>query len=537
MLFSNGGPMDQNLFFRNATLKISSSLNIEKALWRCLWYLQEMIPLGQICIHLFNEKTGIAEAIAHATLEDYRALSLKTRMPEESLRHIDAQRSLRIRYVPDTNGNPVTAPLCAPLGCSGLSALVMDLVIEAKFLGVVSFIGTPGESFLPEHREWVAQLNEPFAMAVTNCIRYREIQRYKEKLEDDNRYLHRQLNRLGGEAVVGGEFGLKGVMELARQVAPLDSPVLLLGETGVGKEVIARTLHTLSPRGEGPFIDVNCGAIPESLMDSELFGHEKGAFTGAFTTQRGLFERAQGGTIFLDEIGELNPNAQVKLLRVLQEKRLKRVGGSDTLELDIRVIAATHRDLDAMMTEGSFRQDLYFRLKVFPIEIPPLRKRKVDIPSLVQHFLIKKASQLNYTFRPRLTPGAMDRLSAYHWPGNVRELEHTVERALILSNGTPISFQELLPTNKGNPAPPKKRAATEPIWGKEERVFEGEMNLDAAMARHIQRAMFHAKGRINGKGGAAHLLGINPHTLRHRMRKLNIPFGRTVKGVYTKDFI
>ena len=513
--------MDQNLFFRNATLKISSSLNIEKALWRCLWYLQEMIPLGQICIHLFNEKTGIAEAIAHATLEDYRALSLKTRMPEESLRHIDAQRSLRIRYVPDTNGNPVTAPLCAPLGCSGLSALVMDLVIEAKFLGVVSFIGTPGESFLPEHREWVAQLNEPFAMAVTNCIRYREIQRYKEKLEDDNRYLHRQLNRLGGEAVVGGEFGLKGVMELARQVAPLDSPVLLLGETGVGKEVIARTLHTLSPRGEGPFIDVNCGAIPESLMDSELFGHEKGAFTGAVETQRGLFERAQGGTIFLDEIGELNPNAQVRLLRVLQEKQLKRVGGNETIDLDIRVIAATHRDLEAMMAAKKFRQDLYFRLKVFPIEIPPL----------VQHFLTQKASQLNYTFPRRLTPGAMDRLASYHWPGNVRELEHTVERALILSNGQPISFRELLPS----PAKPAKGEKREtPAMAAMDSTESGEeMNLDAAMARHIQRAMFQAKGRINGQGGAAQLLGINPHTLRHRMRKLDIPFGKGATGIYT----
>ncbi|MCG8564742.1 MAG: sigma-54 dependent transcriptional regulator [Desulfobacterales bacterium] len=525
--------IDQNLFFRNATLKISSSLNIEKALWHCLWYLQEIIPVGQICIHLFDEKTGIAEAIAHATLEDYRAMSVKTRMPRESLRHIEAQRSLRIRNVANTNHNPVTAPLCRPLGCSGLAALVMDLVIEAKFLGVVSFISLPDEVFTREHKELVAQLNEPFAIAVTNSIRYREIQRYKEQLEDDNKYLHRRLSRLGGESVVGSDFGLKGVMELVRQVAPIDSPVLLLGETGVGKEVIARTIHNLSDRGEGPFIDVNCGAIPESLMDSELFGHEKGSFTGAVAKKRGLFERAQGGTIFLDEIGELNPNAQVRLLRVLQEKRLERVGGNETIELDIRVVAATHRNLEAMMKTNAFRQDLYFRLNVFPILIPPLRERKSDIPSLVQHFLQKKSTQLNYTFPHHLTAGAMDRLTAYDWPGNVRELEHAVERALILSNGNPMSFREILPGPGDEPGPASKAPAPP-----DSSDLEPDMNLDAAMARHIRRALFQTRGKINGETGAAKLLGINPHTLRHRLRKLDIPFGKAAKTTYgTSDSV
>jgi len=520
--------VDQNTFFRNTTLKISSSLEIEKALWRCLWYIQEVIPVGQICLHLFDQNTGIAEAIALATLEEYRALSIKTRLPEKSLKQIDAQRSIRVRRISDTSRDAVTAPLCKELGCLDRSALVMDLVIEEKFLGVISFMSIQGKIFTPRHAQLVAQLNEPFAVAVTNSIRYREIQGYKERLEDDNKYLHKELRRMGGEEVVGMEFGLKGVMELIRQVAPLDSPVLLLGETGTGKELMARTLHNLSPRREGPFIDVNCGAIPPSLMDTELFGHEKGAFTNALARKRGRFERAGGGTIFLDEIGELCLDAQVRLLRVLQEKKLERVGGSETIDLDIRVIAATHRNLEEMMAKGQFRQDLFFRLKVFPITIPPLRRRKSDIPFLVQHFIRKKAGQMNVNESPPLTSGAIDRLMAYAWPGNVRELENAVERAMILSNGRPMSFKFSRDTDFFSDPKPYDRP--EP-WGTSPE-FREDLNLDAAMAAHIQKALARAGGKVDGPAGAAQLLGINSRTLRHRMKKLNIPFGKKAGGMY-----
>ncbi len=521
---------DYNSFFRNATLRICGSLEIEKALWQCLWYIQEVIPVSQMNIHLYDGATGIAETIAHATLEEYKSVSVKTRLQQKGRRQADVQRSSRIRNVLNTSDDPVAGPVCRQLGCLDLPTLVMDLVIEGKFLGVVSFHSFPGETFDKKHEELIAQLNEPFAIAVTNSIRYRELRKYKDVLEDDNQYLHNELRRIWGDEVIGSEFGLKRVMNLVRQVAPVDCSVLLMGETGVGKELIASTLHNLSSRRKGPFVDVNCGAIPESLMDSELFGHEKGAFTGAISRKRGRFERAQRGTIFLDEIGELSPEAQVRLLRVLQEKKIERVGGTEAINLDIRVIAATHRDLDRMMNEGRFRQDLFFRLKVFPIIIPPLRERKSDIPSLVHYFLQKKSLQMKVGFTPRLTTDATDRLMGYSWPGNVRELENAVERALILSRGEPLSFREtIFPDSNCLPGPehgdPKIKSDIQ--TGAEE-----SMNLDAAMTQHIQKALDMAKGKVEGKGGASQLLEINPRTLRHRMKRLGIPFGRKAKGKY-----
>jgi len=224
-------------------------------------------------------------------------------------------------------------------------------------------------------------------MAMSNARRYQETVRLKNLLAEDNRALFRELEEVSGTRVVGAEFGLRQVMEMVRLVAQSNSPALLLGETGSGKEVIANAIHLTSSRRNGPMIRVQCGAIPETLLDSELFGHEKGSFTGAIARKRGRFERADKGTIFLDEIAELTPEAQVKLLRVLQEKEFERVGGAETIAADVRVIAATHRNLEERVREGRFREDLWFRLNVFPIHIPPLRQRREDIPSLVQYFV------------------------------------------------------------------------------------------------------------------------------------------------------
>ena len=230
---------------------------------------------------------------------------------------------------------------------------------------------------------------------MSNTLKHREVVQLTNLLADDNRYLYRELRHISGDDIVGANFGLKEVMEKVRHVAALDSPVLLLGETGVGKDVIANAIHYSSSRKEGPFVKVNCGAIPESLIDSELFGHEKGAFTGATSQKRGRFERADNGTIFLDEIGELPPQAQVRLLRVLQDKEIERLGGTKTIQLDIRIIAATNRNLEEMVKAGQFREDLWFRLNVFPVWIPPLLQRKADIPSLFNHFILQQSKELN----------------------------------------------------------------------------------------------------------------------------------------------
>jgi transcriptional regulator with GAF, ATPase, and Fis domain len=258
---------------------------------------------------------------------------------------------------------------------------------------------------------------------------------------------------------------------------------------------------------------VQCGAIPETLLDSELFGHEKGAFTGATAQKRGRFERAGQGTIFLDEIAELSPEAQVKLLRVLQEREFERVGGTQTLHTNVRVIAATHRNLEAMCQAGSFREDLWFRLNVFPIRIPPLRDRRQDIPALVQYFIERKSREMNLATIPAPAPGVIEGLMDYHWPGNVRELQNIIERALILSPGKPLQIAPL--SNQAGPIAEQDLCETGHI-----------QSLDEVSVHHIRYVMSRTNGRIEGPGGAAELLQINPGTLRSRMRKLGIPFGR-----------
>lgn len=310
--------------------------------------------------------------------------------------------------------------------------------------------------------------------------------------------------------IVGASFGLAGVMQLVHHVAPLESTVLLLGETGVGKEVIADAIHEASKRHDGPMIKVNCAAIPESLIDSELFGHEKGAFTGAVAAKKGRFERARDGTLFLDEIGELPPSVQVRLLRVLQSRTFERVGGTAPLTTNARIVAATHRNLGEAVDEGTFRQDLWFRINVFPITIPPLRQRRQDIPALVTYMIEKKSREMGVYPPPAVTREAMGRLKGHDWPGNVRELQNTVEREIILNRNGPLSFDGTTPRalekNQESPKSPAK--------------------LDEVIAHHIRRTLEFTYGKVGGPGGAAAVLGVNASTLRNRMKKLGIPYGR-----------
>jgi transcriptional regulator with GAF, ATPase, and Fis domain len=514
---SNGGVMgiDEMSFFREATLRVCGSLEIEKALWECLRYIREFVPASQLSLHIIDSEQNVLETVAHSDSSGGTAMSLRTRFPE-GLRQTWEQRwRENTKLFTRMGDDELARVVAARFGASDLSGLRVKLALEGKEVGVLTVASDGKRELNEEHARLLALLNEPFSIALSNFLRYRELKNLKDRLADDNRYLHRELRQISGEEIIGADFGLKGVMEMVRQVAPLESPVLLLGETGVGKELIAGAVHNLSKRKEGPLIKVNCGAIPETLMDSELFGHEKGAFTGAIGQKRGRFERAHGGTIFLDEIGELSLGAQVRLLRVLQEKEIERVGGTESIPVDIRVIAATHRDLEAMMEEGRFREDLYFRLRVFPIAIPPLRERKEDIPTLVQHVIQKKTREMKLATVPSLSPGALGRLIAYRWSGNVREMENAVERALILSRtGMPLRFEDL--------EDPAQRDAVRSV----EDTAEGALSLEAAMARHIRKAMAIAEGKVEGKGGAAELLGVNPRTLRNRMKRLGIPFGR-----------
>jgi len=321
--------------------------------------------------------------------------------------------------------------------------------------------------------------------------------------------------------VVGVGTGLRDVVTRVEQVASTDAPVLLEGETGSGKEVVARMIHERSRRADGPMIRVNCGAIAPELVDSELFGHERGSFTGATATRLGWFERANGGTLFLDEIAELPLAAQVRLLRVLQDGTLQRVGGAKHLSVDVRVVTATHRDLRAMCASGLFREDLWYRISVFSVRIPPLRDRMQDVPALATHFAERAGVRL--TGVPlRATDEEVAALLSYEWPGNVRELAAVVERAAILGGGRRLDVAAAL----GDASGPSSRldpTAPDPIAAAESGVFP---TLDDAMRTHITRALSMTGGRIEGRGGAADVLGLNPHTLRGKMRKLKIDWAR-----------
>ena len=307
------------------------------------------------------------------------------------------------------------------------------------------------------------------------------------------------------DPLIGTSPALERVRELIRQVAPTDSTVLIQGETGTGKELVARAIHEASTRRQRPLITINCAALPRELVESELFGHERGAFTGATDQRRGRFELADGGTLFLDEVGELPPDAQAKLLRVLQEREFERIGGSRTLRVDVRVVAATNRDLHAEVAAGRFRPDLYFRLDVFPIALPPLRDRREDIPTLLDHLVVTTGRRLGRKVTG-ISPGFLDRARAYDWPGNVRELENLVERAIIVSKDGMLEASSLSGVTT-TPARP-------------ETVTGG--TLEEVDRAHILRVLDDSAWRIDGDGGAARKLGLHPSTLRGRMRKLGI---------------
>ncbi len=509
--------IDEKDFFRQVTLRICGSLEIEKALWQCLLYIQDFLPASQMSLHIYHRDVGVVETVANATREGARAMALNSQLSDLTRKRIEKQGLNRVRAIPRLGDDPVCSPVAEKFNALDLPAVVSDLVLERKLLGVLAIFGNGRIPFTEEHLQLVSTINEPFAVALTNSLRYRELQKLRDLLADDNRYLQDELRRMVGEDVIGSDFGLKPVMDLVRQVAPLDSPVLLLGETGSGKEVVANAVHKASMRRQAPFIKVNCGAIPPTLMDSELFGHEKGAFTGALSQKRGRIERAHTGTLFLDEIGELSLEAQVRLLRVLQEKEIERIGGSGPIPVDIRVIAATHRNLEDMMRIGTFREDLYFRLRVFPILIPPLRSRMMDLPALVQHFIQKKAREMKRSPAPGLAFGALERLTAYHWPGNVRELENAVERALILSRGEPLIFDDIAPKTDKYPMD-KTFPLSAPV--------PELLDLNAITSHHIRRILDLCNGRVEGEKGAARYLNMHPSTLRKRMRKLGILFGR-----------
>jgi formate hydrogenlyase transcriptional activator len=506
--------MNENELFREATLRICRNLEIEEALRELLLFLKEEMPVSRIFLQHYDADYHAMRTIAYASESGHGKLDLLTPLSKTA-------REMAANAPDDQDAFLINDPLTFPVskemtsfhGIQTSSVIVMPLRAGKDTLGYLILTSEGEEVFDIEHRAVIALLKEPLVISMSNALQHRQVVKLNDLLADDNRYLHGELRRLSGDEIIGARFGLRETTRMIQQVALLDSPVLLLGETGTGKDVIANAIHYSSSRSKGPFVNVNCGAIPDALMDSELFGHEKGAFTGALSKKRGRFERADNGTIFLDEIGELSLQAQTRLLRVLQNKEIERVGGVETISLNIRIIAATNRHLEKMVKNGQFREDLWFRLNVFPIMVPPLRERTVDIPALIQHFISLKVKELKLPSIPLIAPGAIEAVMNYHWPGNVRELQNIIERALILNPQGPLSFKHLGINTPASAVVPESPSIE-------------SCNLDEMISQHISHVLKITNGKINGAEGAAALLGVNSSTLRNRMKKLGVNYGR-----------
>ena len=376
----------------------------------------------------------------------------------------------------------------------------IEIAVEAMKRGAIDFITKP---FPPEALQ----------LKVEKALEFRATRLERERLDEENRYLREEIGDRFGE-IIGSSDQMRAIMASVEKVAPTDSSVLIYGESGTGKELVARALHNKSHRHAGPFVKVNCGGLPRELVESELFGHEKGSFTGAVRLKKGKFEMAQGGTIFLDEVGEIPLESQVKLLRVLQEKEFDRVGGEQTLTAEVRVVAATNRSLKQMVEENKFRQDLYYRLEVIPLELPPLRARKGDIAELVEHLVDKKCRELNLP-RKGVTAEALEALSNYMWPGNVRELENVIERTIVLADGEEISTHDLPLFEQGT----KPEITTNLDEGQDGSDISLNRILEQTEKEYIVQAMDRAKGV---KTQAADILGIKTSALYYKLDKYEL---------------
>jgi transcriptional regulator with GAF, ATPase, and Fis domain len=485
--------------------------------------LRDELPIAALTLRRFEPDHSRIRVVAAASESADRNSPGDVQPADDDAAHL--ARWLRQRKPTHKTAEPHKAEKLAH-GLGWLSPaddwIAAPLVGEHGSLGIMTAVANAKTQFSTSAFRLMASLTEPLAVALDNDARLHEIAALREAADAERRSLLRRLGRDKlAETIVGEDSGLLHVMERVEMVSRSDVPVLILGETGTGKELVARAIHNRGERHNGPFIRVNCGAIPRELIDSQLFGHEKGSFTGASDTRQGWFERADMGTLFLDEIGELPLDAQVRLLRVLQDGFVERVGGAKLIRVNVRVVAATHRDLAGMVREAAFREDLWYRIAVFPILLPPLRERPEDIPAMARHFAERAAVRFGLTPVMPTEPDTR-MLQSYDWPGNIRELGTVIDRAAILGNGRRLELAAAL----GLAAPPPSQA-TIPMSGSRSDAANSSRpssvaTLDAAMRAHIEAALRATQGRVEGAYGAAKLLAINPHTLRARMRKLKI---------------
>ncbi len=479
--------LEINELFRAASASIRKYFANDFA---SFWLFEEQANRLKCIVLDFPGSRGFMADVPVAEISQERLDRLRTRAPTVAT-------ALDIAKMPAVIAEVLRAEAIVTLASA-------PLITAGGPIGVMALGSRRENSFGQPDLDLLAQISSQIALALDNALAYGRLTASRDRLEDERLYLESEIRSESNfEDIVGKSRALQKVLEQVSIVAPTDSTVLLRGETGTGKELIARAVHNLSSRRERTFVRLNCAAIPSGLVESELFGHEKGAFTGALMQKRGRFELADRGSLFLDEIGDISLELQPKLLRAVQEQEFERLGSTNTLRVNVRVIAATHRDLSAMIREGSFREDLFYRLNVFPIDIPPLRERREDIPLLVHYFASKLSRRMRKVIRT-IPKQAMDALTNSPWRGNVRELENFIERAVILSQNEELNvpMAELKSASSRSAAPVSTFQQT-----------ERNAIIDALKA---------ASGQISGKGGAAEHLGLKRTTLQNKMRRLDI---------------
>ena len=454
---------------------------------------------------LFEERSNQLEL---STLDSQAAFGLHenittTILAEEDVAKMRARVAAifgpdEIVELPQSIANAMRASSIASLAC-------VPLVGSKGPVGIISLGSREQDAFGQNDLELLSQIANQIALAIENAIAYRRVTFSCRRLEDEKEYLASELqSEYNFEDIVGKSTAIKSVLEQVAIVAPTDSTVLLIGESGTGKELIARAIHNLSARRDRTFVRLNCAAVPSGLLESELFGHEKGAFTGALAQKRGRIELAHEGSLFLDEIGDIGLELQPKLLRVLQEREFERLGSNHTIKVNTRLIAATHRDLPGMMRTGEFREDLFYRLNVFPIHIPPLRERKGDIPLLVHYFVATLSRKMRRSIQV-IPDEVMDAITSFRWPGNIRELQNFIERSVILSRDETLAA----PISELRQAPLEQKSGS----GTTFHAMEREV---------IVKVLREAQGKLSGSGGAAERLGLKRTTLQRKMERLSI---------------
>jgi formate hydrogenlyase transcriptional activator len=528
----------------NLTNRITSNLQLRELLRAVAANIREVMQCDAVAVSLVDSASGTSKLYVldfpqgKGFIKEERVVTIAgaAKRVLETLKPAVVNKADRSELPPEIYEEVVAEGL--------KSTCLFPLINRGRALGILTIARTTEAPFTPYDVEFLTQAAGQIAIAIENAVAYHEISELKDKLAQEKLYLEEEIRgEMNFENIVGNSPRLKHVLELVETVAPNDSTVLLLGETGTGKELIARAIHDRSRRKDRTFVKMNCAAIPTGLLESELFGHEKGAFTGAIAQKVGRLELADQGTLFLDEVGDIPIEIQPKLLRALQEREFERLGSTHTRKVNLRLVAATNRDLEEMIAKKEFRSDLYYRLNVFPIRIPPLRERKEDIPLLVSYFVQKFAKQMQKKIEG-ISAAVMKGLTAWEWPGNIRELENFIERAVILTRSKSLEapLAELRRSNT------QESAVTMQGSGKEDivrivketlHVLNGNKTASDERAQkqreEIVRALGESKGRVGGADGAAARMGVNRTTLLSRMKKLGIDPGQYADRVLDRE--